>query len=313
MRSGLVLQSEFNGVCVSWNPRRVGFRRRRHLGCHHHHRRRYGWPRRHHCRGCRHRNFGSVRNTNVTAPGSSELAESTSGARNMSSVLNTSAKPADCTSEPAADYRNAAAKNRHCCHGTTTYRDSCAAEVRRNGRCSNSSDERYCCSAVHCAGRRYSHRNRNGQSTVDDPHGTCGRIARAGSPGDSIHRILTARGHGPSCRAELPRCAGYFRDAEEHCCPSSSSVCAASFQARRAAGFARIRAEAHCCLSSSSACAGSFLSRRAAGLARDRAAAERFRLHREKRPGGRCLQRRRGPEHPDRRDDRSSRRHLPDD
>ena len=224
MRSSFVLRSESNDVCVSWNPRRVGFRRR-HLGCHHHHRRHLGCRHHHHHRyGCRHhhRNFGSVRNTNVTAPGSSGLAESTSGARSTSSVLNTSAKPADCTSEPAADYRNAAAKNRHCCHGTTAYRDSCAAEARRNGRRSNSSDECYCYSAMHCAGRRYSHRNRNGQSPVDDPHGTCGRIARAGSPGDSIHRILTARGHGPSCRAELPRCAGYFRNAEAHCCPSSS-------------------------------------------------------------------------------------------
>ena len=336
-RAGSPLRNELSAAYAKRNPRHVDFLRH-HRGC-----------RRHRRLGCRHhrRSFGLVLNKNATAPDSSGPAENKSGAQSTSSVLSTSAmavdytseSAVDYTSEPGVDYKSAVAKNRdyrgtpkyrgccvaearkqgrrsnsrdYCCW-TTEYRDSCAAAARRNVHHLNSSDDCRCYSeAARCAGRHHSRRNRNGQPRRGDPEGACVLIAGAGSWDDSIRRTLSPRGHGRSYRAAPPRCAGCSRDAETDCCLSLSSAYAASFPSKRAAGLARIRADPHCCLSSNPACAVSFPSRKAAGFARDPAAAERFRLHREKNPGGRCFQRRRGLEHPDRHGDRSSRRHLRD-
>ena len=304
-RAGSQLRNELSAAYAKRNLRRVDFRRH-HLGCRH----------RHHHLGCHHhrrpgchrhrRNFGLVRNRNATAPDSSGSAENKSGARSTSSVLSTSAKAVDytsapaanCTSEPGVDYKSAAAKNRDY-RGTPAYRDCCVAEARKHGHRSSSSGDCHCYSeAARCAGQSYSCWNRNGQPTGGDPHEVRVLIARAGSSGDSIRRIPSARGPDPLRCSALPKYASCFREAETDCRVSSSSTCAASFPSKRAAGLARIRAEAHCCPSSNPACAACFLSRRAAGFARDRAAAERLRLHREKSP--------------DRHGDRPSRRHLPD-
>jgi hypothetical protein len=265
------LKNELSSAYAKGNRRHVDFRRHQ-QGC-----------RRYLRFGCRHRHrsFGSVRNRNGMAPDCSGQAENTFGAQSTSSVLSTTARAVDYTSEPGVDHKSAAAKNGDY-RRTPAYRDCCAAAARRNVRHLNSSDDCRCYSeAARCAGRHHSRRSRNGQPRRGDPGGACVLIARAGSWDDSIRRILPARGPGRSYRAALPRCAGYSRDAPTDCCLSVSSAYAASFPSKMAAGLARIRADAHCYPSSNRACAASFPSRKAAGLARNPAAAGRFRLHRE--------------------------------
>jgi hypothetical protein len=164
-------------------------------------------------------------------PGSSEREENRSGARNSSSVLSTSARAAECRSEPGVDYKSATAKRRDYRHGTPAYRDSRVAEADKNGH--RLSDCHCSSEAVRCAGRRHSRRNRNGQPRRAGPGGACVRIRGAGSRDDSTRRIPSARGLDPLHCPALPRFASSFRDAGTRCCPS-----------KKAAGFATNRAAA---------------------------------------------------------------------
>jgi hypothetical protein len=197
-------------------------------------------------------------------------------------VLSRTAKEADYTSA-LADYRCAAAKNHDYCHGIRAYRGSSAAEVRRNGRHSRRSDD--CCS---CWASRHVDQslleNPADQPTRDGPCGTCALIARAGSTGGSIPRILRVRGHDLSNCLALPRYAGYSRNAETDCCPSLSLACAASSLSLREADFVR----AH-------------------------AGGEKSQLCEEKHPGGHSSLACRVSVHPERRGVHQLRRRLPDD
>ena len=201
-RAGSQLRNELSAAYAERNPRHEDFRRHhrgclllrcrrhRHLGCHHHR-----------------RNFGLVRNRNGTGPDSCGPGENKSGARSTSSVLSTSARAVDYTSESGVEYKNAAAKNRDY-RRTPAYRDCCVAEARKNGRRSSSLDDCYCYSeAARCAGRRYSHPHRNGRPRRGDPGGACVRIVGAGSRDDSIRRILSARGPDPLHCPALPKFA----------------------------------------------------------------------------------------------------------
>ena len=205
-RAGSPLRNELSAAYAKRNLRRVDFRRH-HRGCRH----------RHHHLGCHHRhlgclrhhprNFGLVRNRNGTAPDSSGSAEHKSGAQSSTSALSTSAREVDYTSESEADYKSAAAKNRDY-RGAPASRDSSVAAARKRGRRSSSSDDCHCYSvAARCAGRRYSRRNRNGQPTPGDHCVAHVQIAQARLRGDSIRRILSARGPDPLHCPALPKFA----------------------------------------------------------------------------------------------------------